>query len=51
MWTLTQNNPVMVSIIVVVVIVAVLLHVGIYFVIRRLMRRDVAASSDECDDV
>lgn len=47
MWALAQNNPVMVSIIVAVVIVAVLLHVGIYFVIRRLMRRDATSSSED----
>jgi len=47
MWSLMQNNPVMVSIIVVVVLVAVLLHVGIYFAIRRLINRDASASQEE----
>ena len=47
MWTLMQNNPVMVSIIIVVVLVAIVLHVGIYVVIKRLMNRDVPEATDE----
>lgn len=47
MWALMQNNPVMVSIIIVVVLVAIVLHVGIYVVIKRLINRDVPETTDE----
>jgi hypothetical protein len=47
MWALMQNNPVMVSIIIVVVLVAIVLHVGIYVVIKRLMNHDAPEATDE----
>lgn len=47
MWALMQNNPVMVSIIIVVVLVAIVLHVGVYVVIKRLMNRDIPEATDE----
>lgn len=47
MWGLVQNNPVMVAIIAVVVLVAIVLHFGIYVVIKRLIKRDSPPSSDE----
>lgn len=47
MWSLVQNNPAMVSIFVSVVLVAIALHVGIYLVIKRLMKRDLPPAPDE----
>lgn len=43
MWSLIQNNAVMAAIVAAVVLVSLLLHVGVYIVIRKLMRRDVSA--------
>ena len=45
MWALIQNNPGMVIIIAVVVLVVLVLHVGMYFVIRNFMRREDSSSS------
>lgn len=45
MWSLIQNNPGMVLLIAVVVLIAILLHVGIYLVIRHLVRREDSPSS------
>lgn len=47
MVSLLTNNPTMVAIIVVVVLIAVLLHLGVYFFIRRVMRAPPLKSSDD----
>ncbi|MHB8919829.1 MAG: hypothetical protein ACYC3A_07110 [Halothiobacillus sp.] len=49
MWPLFQNNPAMIAMIIVIVMVVIALHVGIYVVIRRLIRRDLAASTRNQD--
>jgi high-affinity Fe2+/Pb2+ permease len=47
MMSLLTNNPAMVAVIAGVVLVAVVLHVGIYFFIRRIMRSPPVKSSDD----
>lgn len=47
MRNLMENNPTMIALIAVVVLIVVVLHVGFYFFIRRIMRAPPVQSLDE----